>query len=265
MILNQAELLETDVARLAGERDSSVEIERLDAIRREVARITEILERLGEMVETDPYETINYVGPARMIDLRSERRDGAGRWRRAARGLRILVVDDDLGICGTMKEILEASGCKVDVAHDGVEALARIESGEFDLMLTDVVMPKMDGHELYLAVQERFPDLPVLMMTAFHYDKDHIIKRSRIEGARGRDLQDREARHEAGEDAAGDLSSCGSRVVLVESDLRHPGVPEERGGVPGGAESAGDEGADDDRDPVERCEIRHAGTSRVRV
>ena len=46
-------------------------------------------------------------------------------------------------------------------------------------------MPNMDGYELYQAIRERFPTLPVLMMTAFHYDKDHIIKRSRLEGLEG--------------------------------------------------------------------------------
>jgi two-component system response regulator FlrC len=66
-----------------------------------------------------------------------------------------------------------------------VEALARLGEARFDLMLSDVVMPNMDGHELYLKVQELHPDMPVLMMTAFHYDKDHIIKRSRIEGLQG--------------------------------------------------------------------------------
>jgi DNA-binding NtrC family response regulator len=43
----------------------------------------------------------------------------------------------------------------------------------------------MDGHELYCAIHARHPGLPVLMMTAFHYDKDHIIKRSRMEGLEG--------------------------------------------------------------------------------
>ncbi len=84
-----------------------------------------------------------------------------------------------------MKEILEADGCKVQTASDGEEALRYTQDATFDLLLTDVVMPKMDGHELYLAVQRQQPDLPVLMMTAFHYDKDHIIKRSRAEGLGG--------------------------------------------------------------------------------
>jgi len=59
------------------------------------------------------------------------------------------------------------------------------EWNPLDAVLSDVVMPNMDGHELYTRVQELRPELPVLMMTAFHYDKDHIIKRSRMEGLQG--------------------------------------------------------------------------------
>jgi PAS domain S-box-containing protein len=181
VILNQTELLERDITRLAGERDVSVEEERLDAVRREISRISEILMRLGEMVREESYETIDYIGPTRMIDLRTDRR----RKRvpeRALRGVRVLIVDDDLGICRSLREILESDGCRVEVAGDGVAALAALNRLSFDVVLTDVVMPNMDGYELYTAIQERRPDLPVLMMTAFHYDKDHIIKRSRMAG-----------------------------------------------------------------------------------
>ena len=95
------------------------------------------------------------------------------------------MVDDDLGICRSMTEILEAQGCTVETACDGVQGLRCVESNTFDLVLTDVVMPNMDGYELYHAVHEKHPGLPVLLMTAFHYDKDHIIKRSRVEGLKG--------------------------------------------------------------------------------
>jgi PAS domain S-box-containing protein len=184
VIVNQATLLERDISRLAGDRDSSVENERLDAIRREVARITEIVDRLGEMVKADSYETIHYVGPARMVDLRSEDRKRYEPDPRL-RGLRILVVDDDQGISRTLQEMLQADGCQVEVAEDGVKALEKLSASPFDLVLSDVVMPNMDGYELYHQVREKFPDIPVLMMTAFHYDKDHIIKRSRMEGLEG--------------------------------------------------------------------------------
>lgn len=182
VVLNQTEMLEKDVMRLAGDGDVSVELERLDSMRREIGRIAQIVERLSEMVEQQEYTTIQYVGPAKMIDLRR-------RWEPvgddALAGLAVLVVDDDQGICTTLKEILETEGCKVSTACDGVEALGRVEGQRFDLVLTDVVMPKMDGHELFLAIRERQPDLPVLLMTAFHYDRDHVIKRSKLRGLEG--------------------------------------------------------------------------------
>jgi len=184
VMLNQAELLEREIEALAGERDVSVETERLDAIRREIRRVSDILKRLAEMAEKDTYETVDYVGPARMVDLR--RRDArAGQHDLRLSGKRVLVVDDDGGIRKSLEEILVLEGCSVETAGDGVEALERIESGAFDAVLSDVVMPKMDGYDLYHALRERYPSLPVLMMTAFHYDKDHIIKRSRIEGLSG--------------------------------------------------------------------------------
>jgi CheY-like chemotaxis protein len=43
----------------------------------------------------------------------------------------------------------------------------------------------MDGYEFYLKVKEEWPHLPVILMTAYYYDKDHIIKRSRVEGLTG--------------------------------------------------------------------------------
>jgi PAS domain S-box-containing protein len=184
VILNQVDLLEREIEELAGDRDSSVESERLYALRREVSRISEILARLGEMVETEHYETIDYVGPTRMLDLRRRRRAATEPDPRL-RELRVLVVDDDLGICRSMKEILEAEGCEVETARDGREALRRIQATRFEVVLTDVVMPNMDGYQLYTAIQEQHPGLPVLMMTAFHYDKDHIIKRSRLQGLEG--------------------------------------------------------------------------------
>jgi PAS domain S-box-containing protein len=183
VILNQAELLERDIDALAGDKDCSVEVERLFAVRREISRISEILERLAKIAESEQVETIEYVGPTRMIDLR--RRSPARTRDPRLAGVRVLVVDDDAGICRTLAEILEAEGCAVTTACNGADALAKVESEPFDVVLTDVVMPKMDGHELFCKIRECFPGLPVLMMTAFHHDKDHIIKRSKLRGLEG--------------------------------------------------------------------------------
>jgi two-component system CheB/CheR fusion protein len=151
-------------------------------MRREIGRISEIVERLSEMVEREQYSTIEYIGPAKMIDLRR-------RWEpvgdEALRGMRVLVADDDPGICQTLKEILEAEGCSVETACDGAEALDKAGQQRFDVVLSDVVMPQMDGHELFMALKESQPGLPVLLMTAFHYDREHVIKRSKLEGLEG--------------------------------------------------------------------------------
>jgi PAS domain S-box-containing protein len=183
VIVNQVELLERDIEQRAGDDDCSVEHERIDAIRREIGRVTGILERLGEMAREDTYQTVGYAGDARMVDLR-RRAEVISRDPRLE-GLRVLVVDDDLGISASLAEILTAWGCIVETAADGQEALQRLRTRNFQLVLTDVVMPRMDGYELYREIQVRHPDLPVLMMTAFHYDRDHIIKRSRLLGLEG--------------------------------------------------------------------------------
>ena len=60
-----------------------------------------------------------------------------------------------------------------------------LEREKFDLVLSDVVMPDIDGYQLYQAVKAKTPGLPVVLMTAFNYDKDHIIKRSCLEGLQG--------------------------------------------------------------------------------
>jgi PAS domain S-box-containing protein len=181
VILNQAELLERDVVRLSPGGDVLVELERIDAVRREVARVSEVLERLGEIARDETYTTVDYIGPAKMIDLsrRAARRRAPDP---RLRGVRVLVADDDLGICRSLSEILEHEGCSVETASDGQEALRRLEASRFDVVLSDVVMPNMDGYELFETIRTRYPELPVLMMTAFHYDKDHILKRSRQHG-----------------------------------------------------------------------------------
>jgi CheY-like chemotaxis protein len=100
-------------------------------------------------------------------------------------GLRVLVVDDDAGICDSLRDLLAAERCCVEIAASGVFALEWLRRQKFDVVLTDVVMPDMDGYELYQAVKRHTPNLPVILMTAFNYDKDHIIKRSCLQGLQG--------------------------------------------------------------------------------
>lgn len=82
---------------------------------------------------------------------------------------RILLVDDEEPIRGFLKRALEMDGHQVTTAEDGGEGLERLtdSGGAFDLLLTDIRMPIMDGIALALAAKRDFPDLTILLMTGF--------------------------------------------------------------------------------------------------
>jgi len=82
---------------------------------------------------------------------------------------RILIVDDEDSIREVVSSMLSSSGFVCTQAQSGREALALLQSGEeFELMLSDMMMPVMDGEALLAATKERFPDIPVVMVTAMH-------------------------------------------------------------------------------------------------
>jgi putative nucleotidyltransferase with HDIG domain len=82
---------------------------------------------------------------------------------------RILVVDDEEAIREIVSSMLTAAHYKCSQAGSGLQALALLESGEeFELMLSDLMMADLDGIGLLERTKERFPDLPVVMVTAVH-------------------------------------------------------------------------------------------------
>lgn len=84
---------------------------------------------------------------------------------------RILVVDDERPIRELVGTHLRRIGCEVFLAASGTEALHLAQgAGHLDLLLTDLVMPEVDGWSLARALQERQPDLQVLMMTGYGHD-----------------------------------------------------------------------------------------------
>lgn len=78
----------------------------------------------------------------------------------------ILVVDDDLGIQKYLRELLLDNGFSVRIASDGVEALNSIEKLEPDLVLLDLGLPNMSGESVCLEIRKKYPDLPVIILTA---------------------------------------------------------------------------------------------------
>jgi two-component system cell cycle response regulator CpdR len=82
---------------------------------------------------------------------------------------RILVAEDDVTIRELVVRSLSEDGHELTVATDGVAALAALNrhNGEFDLLLTDVKMPDVDGIALALAAGRDHPDIAIMMMTGF--------------------------------------------------------------------------------------------------
>ncbi len=79
---------------------------------------------------------------------------------------KILVVDDEKSIRNTLKDILEHENYEVDVAEDGKEALKLLLEKEYNVVLSDIKMPKMDGMELLEAIQEKGIESSVIMLSA---------------------------------------------------------------------------------------------------
>ncbi|MEM8886266.1 MAG: sigma-54 dependent transcriptional regulator, partial [Planctomycetota bacterium] len=79
---------------------------------------------------------------------------------------RILIVDDDAAQGKTLARVLEMEGYRAQVVENGQDALQSIDRGPYDLVLSDLKMPGMDGLELHRAIQDRRPDLPVMIVTA---------------------------------------------------------------------------------------------------
>ena len=89
-------------------------------------------------------------------------------------GKRILVVDDEKLIVKGIRFSLEQEGMEVDCAYDGEEALEYAKAREYDLVLLDVMLPKLDGFQVCQQIRE-FSDMPVVMLTAKSEDMDKIL------------------------------------------------------------------------------------------
>ncbi|MBP3602747.1 MAG: response regulator transcription factor [Lachnospiraceae bacterium] len=89
-------------------------------------------------------------------------------------GKRILVVDDEKLIVKGIRFSLEQDGMEVDTAYDGEEALQKIKDNEYDMILLDIMLPKLNGFEVCQQVRE-FSAVPIVMLTAKGEDMDKIL------------------------------------------------------------------------------------------
>lgn len=87
---------------------------------------------------------------------------------------RILVVDDDSYVRGATEEILTRKGYDVETVSEARTALERLENGEFDLLLSDIKMPGMGGLDLLERVKSKWPEMHVILMTAYGTVEDAV-------------------------------------------------------------------------------------------
>jgi chemosensory pili system protein ChpA (sensor histidine kinase/response regulator) len=126
----------------------------------------------GALSDRDRFEEVR---PADQADARLVGEAvGAGAQRR-----RVLLVDDSISVRKFVGQMLEKAGFDVTTAHDGAEALARLGESRFDVMVTDLEMPRLNGYELLEDVRRRpaTHELPVVILTTRSGDKHQSLAR----------------------------------------------------------------------------------------
>ncbi len=80
---------------------------------------------------------------------------------------KVLVVDDEAPVCRTVAKILVKEDCQVDTVLSAEEALKKMEDKEYDVVITDLMMPKISGMELLGIIREKYPEISVIMITGY--------------------------------------------------------------------------------------------------
>jgi len=93
------------------------------------------------------------------------------------KGKKILVVDDEVDLVETIRFSLEVEGFETMVAYHGEEALSLARKENPDLIILDLMLPKLDGYKVcrLLKFDERYKHIPILMLTAKAQEKDRLL------------------------------------------------------------------------------------------
>lgn len=86
----------------------------------------------------------------------------------------ILIIEDEERIAALVKRGLEEHGYEVTIAYDGISGKKLLNSQEFDLIITDIILPKMDGLELCREIRSQKPQIPIIMLTALGTTDDKV-------------------------------------------------------------------------------------------
>lgn len=89
--------------------------------------------------------------------------------------VKIMVVDDEPDTVDLIKLVLETEGFEVISAYSGKECLEKLKMGKPALILLDIMMPMMDGWEVFHKIKEEYPDIPVAILTIRDRDIDKML------------------------------------------------------------------------------------------
>ena len=88
--------------------------------------------------------------------------------------MRILIIEDEVRLASTLQDLLELNGYTADICHDGETGLDNALTGIYDMLLLDVMLPKMDGFTVLRRLREAGTQIPVLMLTARSEVSDRV-------------------------------------------------------------------------------------------
>jgi DNA-binding response OmpR family regulator len=88
--------------------------------------------------------------------------------------VKILVIEDDQKVSELLQKALEEKGYEVEVEHNGLTGLKRIKTEHFNMLITDIMLPDMDGISICKEIRQTKQDLPILMLTALGETDDKV-------------------------------------------------------------------------------------------
>ncbi|MCK4339251.1 MAG: response regulator [Candidatus Cloacimonetes bacterium] len=94
----------------------------------------------------------------------------------------ILIVDDEKDTLNYLDYIFKKYNFNSIIVDNGFDALQKIRETHIALVLTDIAMPDMDGYELYSQIRNFDDNIPIIMMTGFGYDPNHVLVKAKKDG-----------------------------------------------------------------------------------
>ena len=157
-----------------------------DGLRRSLSRAFQIAQITKTLQNPQELKEEQYIGELEMLSVPlPESVEPEAIEARKFGKLKVLVADDEPVIRDGFAEFLRHFGLEVDTAEDGEQAIRLIKENDYDLVISDIKMPKATGYDVFHAAKAKNPNVNVLLMTAFGYDPDHTVVKAAREGLEG--------------------------------------------------------------------------------